>query len=165
MRELLRNAREYCESNGRTLDEKALLGAGTDGSVWKTNEGTAVKALELLRNYANERDCYRRLSDAGIAEIKGFAVPELEGYSDDLWVIEMSIVQPPYLLDFGKAYLDSPADYFDDEEREQTWRLRCMEDFGDDWPRVQSVIRILAVKVGIYYYDVKPANIQVSGLA
>jgi hypothetical protein len=38
-------------------------------------------------------------------------MPELMGFNDDLSVIEMRIVTPPFILDFAKAWLDRPADF------------------------------------------------------
>ncbi|MEM9354283.1 MAG: hypothetical protein AAGA92_14850 [Planctomycetota bacterium] len=162
MARLYNKAKAYCESKGRRLSEEAKLGAGTDGAVWKTGAGTAVKACERPKNYSLELECYQRLARERVTEIHGLAVPELEGYSDELLVIEMTIVQPPYLLDFGKVYLDTPPDYFDDAERLDTWRAMWNELFGDDAPRVQTVLNALT-RFGIYYVDPKPANIHLGG--
>jgi hypothetical protein len=38
-------------------------------------------------------------------------VPQLVHYDDELLAIEMTIVSPPFCLDFGGAYLDRPPDY------------------------------------------------------
>ena len=60
------------------------LGSGTDGSVWNTSRGTAVKALARQQNYINELECYKRLSAAGMTEIDGLSIPNLVDYSDEL---------------------------------------------------------------------------------
>jgi hypothetical protein len=78
---------------------------------------------------------------------------------DDLMVIEIGIVTPPWALDFGKAYIDKPADYpegvledsFDSFKQQYT---------TEDWERVMSVITNLR-SFGIYYYDLKPGNVKV----
>jgi hypothetical protein len=113
--DLIENSEAYCESKGIQLIREPLLGAGTDGTVWQTQEGTAVKAFERGKNYFLELECYRRFQDQGVNQILGFAVPELEGYSDSLMVVEMTIVEAPYLLDFGKVYLDAPPEYYADK--------------------------------------------------
>ena len=35
----------------------------------------------------------------------------------------MTIVSPPFLLDFGKVYLDSPPPYWDDLEIMSNWHV------------------------------------------
>jgi hypothetical protein len=60
------------------------LGSGTDGSVWKTTRGTAVKALARQPNYINELECYKRFAAAEVTEIDGFAVPHLVNSNDEL---------------------------------------------------------------------------------
>jgi hypothetical protein len=41
-----------------------------------------------------------------IVDVAGFAVPQLIHHDDRLWVVEMGIVSPPFVLDFAGAYLD-----------------------------------------------------------
>lgn len=161
MKDLLNRAVEYTQSKGILLVREPRLGAGTDGTVWFTSVRTAVKAFERSRNYHIERDCYLRLLSRQITQIGRFAVPEMEGYRDDLLVLEMSIVQPPFLLDFGKAYLDQLPPYHSDETLMENWRAECEDLFGDNWPEVQSVLNELQ-GMGIFYVDPKPANIRFS---
>jgi len=73
-------------------------------------------------------------------------------------VLEISIVQPPYLLDFGKVYIDSPPPYHSDKVLMNNWLAECRELFGGNWPVVQSLLYDLR-NLGIYYVDPKPANI------
>ena len=131
-------ARRYGERAKVEIQFERALGAGTDGAIWKTDRHSAVKAFERQTNYRPEVECYNRLASAGVTEIDGFAVPRLIGASDDLWVIEIEIVTPPFLLDFGKVHLDRPPDYsvevLDEDEE------RCREIFEDRWPRVKSLI-------------------------
>jgi hypothetical protein len=61
------------------------------------------------------------------------------------------------LLDFGKAHLDARPDFSTETMAE--WEEQLVELFGDDAPRIKSVLRRLT-KFGIYYYDAKPANIR-----
>lgn len=92
---------------------KRLIGDGTDGRVWETSRKTAVKALMREAAYANERDTYLRLAEWGITEqIDGFWIPKMQGYDDDLWVVEMDMMQlTPYIIDFAKVRLDRPPDF------------------------------------------------------
>jgi len=74
-------------------------------------------------------------------------------------VIEMSTVQPPYLLDFGHATLDVPPDFPVD------WKIlvqqRIEENFeNEEQAEIASmVVGQLVRKYRIYYLDPKPANI------
>ena len=150
---------QYCQSNRIHLVLEPALGSGTDGTVWQTDSGSAVKVCERLKNYELELACYQRFQIEKIWQVAGLAVPELRGFSDEFQVIEMSIVQPPYLLDFGKVYLDQPLPYADDQEVMANWQSECEELFEDRWPEVQGVLEELK-RFGIYYADPKPANIH-----
>jgi hypothetical protein len=70
-------------------------------------------------------------------------------------VIEMSIVVPPYLIDFGKVYIDKRSD--------PMWRrqfeLEGRERFDERWPEVRRLLRLLELH-GINYLDPKPGNIS-----
>ena len=72
------------------------------------------KPLSASDFYLRERNVYFRLMDHEVRDVRGAAVPELLGYDDDLWVIEMTIVSRPFVLDFAGAYLDDPPDYSDE---------------------------------------------------
>lgn len=102
-------ARLYADSLGISIEK--CLGYGSDGAVWKTNRRTAVKVFHSGKIYAVELECYHRLQEAGITEICGFAVPRLSSFDDKLLIIEMSLVNPPYVLDFGKVWLDRQPYY------------------------------------------------------
>jgi hypothetical protein len=56
--------------------------------------------------YLREKRAYERLKGAGVRTVRGFNVPQLLGCDDALPVIEMTIVQRPFVLDFAGAYLD-----------------------------------------------------------
>ncbi len=71
--------------------------------------------------------------------------------------IEMTVVTPPFLLDFGKAYINFPPD-FTPEVLADWERQRGALFEPDQWPEVKSLLAQLAT-FGIYYYDAKPGNI------
>ena len=71
-------------------------------------------------------------------------------------IVEMQLVTPPFVLDFGKAYLDSPPEF--SEEQMDDWGQQGQELFESRWPDVKIIIWTLK-RYGIYYYDAKPGNI------
>tara|TARA_A100001391_G_scaffold181311_1_gene147173 strand:+ start:396 stop:899 length:504 start_codon:yes stop_codon:yes gene_type:complete len=151
----------YAKLRGISIDiESEPLGIGEDGKVWRTSRSTAAKAFYREKNYLRELDCYERLREFAATDVAGFAVPELIESSDELLVIEMGIVTPPRLLDFGKAYIDRPGPFTSDYLEE--YLELCSQEYSeDDWDRVMEAYYELR-SYQIYYYDLRPANIQVS---
>ena len=144
-----------------TINLESPLGHGNDGSVWASNRDSAIKAVYRERNYRAEVECYQRLKEAKTEKVDDFVVPRLLGFNDDLRVIEIEIVEPPYLIDFGKVSLDIPPDYPAEilaEEEE-----RHAELYGEHWPKIASVLAQLQHYYGIYYLDPKPGNIMPAG--
>ena len=123
-----------------------------------SDKETAVKVLERMAGYYNERDSYLRLAEYGITEkIEGFWIPQLIGYNDDLWVIEMqAISEPPYIIDFAKVGIDRPPDF--SEEVLRYAQEKGQEEFGRHWPEVCQLLATLE-SFGIYYLDPRPSNI------
>ena len=99
---------------------------------------------------------YLRLRERNVSQIRGFHVPELQHYDDDWLVIDMTVVQRPFVLDFAGAYLDHAPDF--SEEVMADWRTEKIEQFGDRWPEVEAILRILET-YGIFMIDVHPNNI------
>ena len=130
-----------------------------DGTVWRTSRLSVIKSFTRERCYVDELECYQRFKAAGIESISGFAVPDLIDFDSVLNVLEISIVRPPFLLDFGKVYLDAPPPYWNDSEIMGNWHAEGRENFGDRWKTVLSLIRVLQT-YGIYYIDPKPGNIM-----
>jgi len=133
------------------------LGFGNDGAVWATSLGTALKVYERENNYSRELACYERLFETRTYSIGRFKLPTLIDCESDLLALEMTTVKPPYLLDFGKSYLDQPPDF--SAEVLSEWEAERSSWFEPgQWPRVQSALAQLR-SIGIYYFDAKPANI------
>lgn len=107
--------------------------------------------------YDLELESYQRLKAKGITKIKDFNVPTLLDYDDELQVFEMEIVTAPYVLDFGKVYLDIPPHHTDEVWRD--WEKDGLARFDHRWPEVKAVLRFLE-GLGIYYQDPKPGNIM-----
>ena len=111
--ELLRRAQEYTQRNDLVLGEE--LGFGVHGIVFVTesqrqkdpSDGrSAIKVHQREPDYRRERDVYLRLREKGIASIRRCHVPQLLHYDDQVWIIEMTVVSPPFVLDFAGAFLD-----------------------------------------------------------
>jgi hypothetical protein len=158
--ELLRRAREFCLRNGVELGPQ--LGFGVHGNVFAIRnevnaERSAVKIHDRERHYRRERDVYARLAEEEVAIVSGCRVPRMLRFDDELYAIQMSVVSPPYLLDFAGAYIDQQPDFSEDVIAE--WLSEKAEQFGEHWPKVQAILRQLE-RSGIYLADVNPGNIR-----
>ena len=157
---LIQNIRTYALRYELQLGER--LGFGVHGIVFVAEDMKlpgkhAVKAHKYAEAYVRERDVYQRLRQAGVSEVLGFRVPDLVRFDDELRVIEMNIVAPPFVLDFAGARLDFPPE-FPDEVWEQ-WEAEKIEQFGPRWPEVRAVLGALE-DLDIYVLDVSPRNIM-----
>jgi hypothetical protein len=160
--EPLARARKYAEQRGLTLSEE--LGFGHQGIVWTTEREagaptwkSAVKAYQREPEYLRERDVYLRLLECDVKEIRGCSVPQFIDCDDELWILEMTVVSRPFLLDFAGAYLDWSPDFSDEVMAD--WRAEKLEQFGERWPDVEAILRILQT-YGIFMIDVHPGNIS-----
>jgi hypothetical protein len=70
----------------------------------------------------------------------------------------MTIVSPPCILDFGKAYVDAPPEYSPEAlaEAESAERDLFSE---DEWKQVR-LVRAALRRFGIHYFDARPSNIM-----
>jgi hypothetical protein len=150
-------ASSYAAARGMRVEHR--LGYGKDGTVFSTSMATAIKVHVYRESYERELAGYRRLRDYEVIDVLGHSVPRLLGSDDQLRVIEMTIVRPPFLLDFASAYLGHEAPDFSDEVLEQ-WREEKMERFGEHWAEVEAILGFLRSRFGIHLTDVHPANIR-----
>ena len=158
--ELLEAARGYAVQQHLALAER--LGSGIDGSVWtlksETNPlDTAVKIHRGTATFWREVRCYERLRERGISHVRGFVAPQMIRFEADLLALEMTVVSPPFLLDFASAYLDAPPDF--PEEVWEEWRTDKAEQFGERWETVDAVLNTLKI-LDIYLLDPSPSNLQ-----
>ncbi|TWT37486.1 hypothetical protein KOR34_24380 [Posidoniimonas corsicana] len=160
--ELFDRVRQYADARQLRVTQNKKLGYGTDGTVWVTSN-SAVKAVHRYENYYVERASYERLAEADISSIGRFAVPRLIDSDDSLQIVEMEIVEPPYVLDFGKVYLDAPPFYWRDPQLRKNAYDEWRERFDSHWEEVASVVYELE-RHGIYYIDPRPSNINTDGL-
>lgn len=150
--------RTYAQSRG--IEIQRFLGAGYDGTVFATNRKSAIKALNWSELYQCERNIYFRLEQHQIRKIVGCNVPRLMSYDDDLWVLEMTIVSPPYVLDFAGARLDHTNDYPPDIRRQ--WEREKRIQFGSNWQYVPRIV-VAFQRMGIYLSDLNPGNVCLTG--
>ncbi len=148
---------EYCKKHFESNSLSSQLGEGTDGAVWLTQHRTAVKAFFSERQFKAELGCFLRLEKHQVTSIFGYAIPRLIDADQTLLVIEMTTVEPPYLLDFGKAYLDLKPEYTSHQWSDLYNRVRQI--YGDRYEEVMRVVTGLQ-QYGIYYYDITLNNVM-----
>lgn len=100
---------------------------------------------------------YQRLAELDMAQVNEFVIPRLIDSDDALQLIEMDIVSPPYLLDFGKCYLDRKPDF--SPEVWQEWNDEHEEMWEGRWKIVRRAVWQLE-KYGIYHIDPRPGNVR-----
>jgi hypothetical protein len=158
--DLLHRAQEFANRKGLTLGDQ--LGAGVQGIVFNAKSQSekgrlALKVFKQEPDYWRERNVYLRLQGLAMTNIQGCNVPELVAYDDELWIIAMTVVMRPFVLDFAGAFLDRPPGF--SEETLAEWHAEKLEQFGNRWPEVQAILRFLE-NLGIYVTDVNPNNIS-----
>lgn len=160
--ELSHRAREYAHRRGLALGEE--LGSGVHGIVMVTESQrekgksqSAIKVHQRETDYCRERDVYVRLKEHGVEKIRSCRVPKLLDYDDELWVIEMTVVKRPFVLDFAGAFLDQPPGFSDEVMAD--WQAEKQEQYGLRWPEVQAILGELE-GYGVFMVDVNPGNIS-----
>jgi hypothetical protein len=148
-------ASEYALQRGLVL--QCQLGHGADGIIFSTSAASAIKAFRRREGYQRELMCYHRLMERQVLQVRGHRVPQLVAFDDRLLIVEMTIVQPPFLLDFASAYLDSAPDFT--AEIVEQWYQEKAEQFGEHWSDVLIVLDELRRGFGIHLLDINPGNI------
>ena len=136
------------------------LGSGQHGNVFVAQSNikpnrSAIKVHKEREAYLRECRAYRILASYGVVAIEGLNVPQFLGADDELLVIDMTIVERPFVLDFAGAYLERPE--FSDEIWAD-WLQQKQEQFEARWPVVENVLSALR-GYGIHLIDVTPSNI------
>lgn len=137
------------------------LGEGKDGEVYQTTGMTAVKFLGSLEYYDRELRAYRLLADLGINELAGHECPRFVRTDDTLLSIEMTIVRPPFIVDFVSAYTDEELErlnFTEDviNEREAFW----LERFGERWANVTQIRNEFHRLTGLTLLDLSHNNVR-----
>ena len=73
-----------------------------------------------------------------ITNVLGFNVPQLVNFDDELRILEMTIVERPFVLDFAAAYLDVRPEFSD--EIWSAWEAEKREQFEARWPKVTEIL-------------------------
>ena len=138
------------------------LGFGIHGTVFAAQDNTkpgffAVKFHREQRPFERECRVYERLREEQMARILGFNVPQLLSIDEEFRAIEMTIVRPPFLLDFADALLDEAPDFSEDVLRQ--WEEDKAEIFGARWPEVTRILAALQA-LDVYLLDINPRNIS-----
>jgi len=137
------------------------IGAGTDGIVFETSRSTVVKAHEYTERYQNELSVYQRLKAREIGEINGFVVPRLLGHHRGLGVIEITVVSPPCIFDFGKSRLDWRPDF--PPEVWNQWLVDKEDEFAEMWPAAERLYTTLWRRFRIWHGDLNRKNVYFAG--
>jgi hypothetical protein len=132
------------------------------GTVFAAEDNTkpgffAVKFHREQRPFERECRVYQRLREERTTRILGFNVPQLLRIDEEFRAIGMTIVRPPFLLDFADALLDEAPDFSEDVLRQ--WEEDKAEIFGERWPEVTRILAALQA-FDIYLFDINPRNIS-----
>jgi len=118
-----------------------------------------LKALRRVEGYRRERDAYLRLREHGVLTVLGHWVPQLLGHDDRLGVIELSVVAPPYVLDFAKVRFDEPLEeVFHAEVLEERWAHWRSLFEPHQWSQVVALYWFFGRQYGIWLEDLNPGN-------
>ena len=144
------------DANGGAIDDQSHLYLGRMSAVILFRYHEPKKMLRWPDAYEREKKVYERLRDAAVATVLGFNVPQLVGSDDGLRVLEITIVEPPFVLDFAGAHLDRRPEF--PEEVWADWEAEKREQFEGRWPAVQAVLDAFE-ELGVYLLDLSPSNI------
>lgn len=142
-------------TKARIKQEK--LGSGTDGIVYSTTDGSVIKVHLSESRFHNELRAYLRLQEHGVEQMLGFSVPQLRRHDSKLLIVEISHVNVPFLIDFGKSALDQ-ADF--PPEAWAWWRDRVEAVFGSHADVALAVFEELRRRYGVYHFDLNPYNLR-----
>lgn len=145
---------EYCQA--KQLQVVDLIGFGVDGYVWQTDRESVVKVCRYKAPFDSELAVYQRLSGIGLRKLQGFEIPWLLDHDAGRWVLELSFVSPPFVLDFAAVSLGKAPSEMTSPE----WLAEKRRMFKSDWPDVQRLLDGLRL-YGIHFPDVHLGNIRV----
>lgn len=151
-----RRLEQFCASRNRELDQHDPDWWGWEAFLWLTDAESVIKVHRNRMEFTNELIVYQKLAEKPRKQIQGFQIPKLIDYDESLWVLELSIVTPPYVLDFGRASLGSPPAGFDPESED--WISEKRRLYGNRWPEVARLLDALRL-MGIHFTDVHKGNI------
>ena len=133
-------------------------GPGQDGFVLESSNLTAAKFFDREDRYLRERDVYRVLAGKSIDQIAGHNVPRLIRAIDSIFVLELTIVERPFLLDFAGAKLPHEVPDFEAHVIEQH-HAHLRELFDSRWTDAIQVAEMFRIATGFTLLDIHPGNI------
>ena len=154
---LTQYAQAYTQRIGVTIESR--LGRGIQGMVFLASNHSAIKVHADRAGYARELNAYSRLAQHYVTQVRGFNVPILRSFDDEMLVLEISIVKPPFVLDFGGAYLDQPPPHAGERASQERWMMERREKFGENLGKVNAILAEFEARFGIHLLDVHPGNI------
>ena len=128
--------------------------------VFLTNRQSAIKVHADSAGYNREVQVHSRLAQHDVRQVRRVTVPTLRDFDEELLILEMSVVSPPFILDFGGAYLDIPAPHSIDPEIQSRWLEERKEKFDGNFMTINAILADLETMYGIFLTDVHPGNIR-----
>lgn len=119
---------------------------------------TAVKFFDRQDRFKRESDVYSLLLDKDIRNVGGHNIPRLLNVVPNLEVLEMTIVERPFVLDFAGAKLPHEVPDFGEEIMAEHYE-HLRELFGDRWTEALHVAEMFRVATGYTLLDIHPGNI------
>lgn len=133
-------------------------GPGQDGFVQRSDRLSAVKFFDRMDRFERELEVYEILRTKEIHDIAGHRVPRLIEADAELRVIEMTIVERPFLLDFAGA--KRPEEVPDFEQHVLDEHLDHLRElFEDRWADALHVSEMFRQQTGFILLDIHPGNI------
>ena len=128
--------------------------------VFSSSNQSAIEVHAEKAGYLREIQAYSRLAQHDVREVRGITVPTLRAFDENLQIIEMSLVTPPFIVDFGGAYLDEPPPHAKEPDALARWIEERRERFEDQFMAINGIIAELESRYGIYLTDVHSGNIR-----
>jgi len=138
------------------------IGWGISGYVYVSPElPTVVKIHHHQEFFARELEVYQRLSTLRLTSIIGLNVPRLIDHRPSLRLIEIELVDAPYLLDFaGVEY--TPPEIAWEPDRVAQWHEEIGYRFGPN-AHIAYAAHHALTRYGMYYMDLRPSNVNLTG--
>ena len=159
-----RRAAAFAAGRGASILRRGAAD-GLHGSVFLASNARYLKAFHARAAFDAEREVYRRLQARGVVEVRGFQVPQLLGADGFRGVLELSRVEPPFVLDFASATIDETPErkWADQPGRIQAAWARAEEAFSShtpaQWAEVQRLYEVFGDRFGVWMLDLHPGNI------
>ena len=145
-------------------------GDGLHGSIFLASNARYLKVFHHRATFALEHAVYERFKERRVSIVHGFHVPQLLGADPRLGVLELSRVQPPFVLDFASVTIDeTPEEKWAEEPgRIQASRARAEDAFADhtreQWAEVETLYEAFGERFGVWMLDLHPGNIAFESL-